>query len=180
MCLHCLYIICLLSEWASDVCYTKNLLARWWLIKSDIVNAYTSRCIFFTKLQCHYGQWDGKFQSAISPSIFSKSGWNLYHSRAETISIFRKCFSEIKIPLTPKKCNFWIFFRTFVSRKWLEIFFAKFSEFVAIQIAHMAFLSNWGWPLFFVGKGGKYWTFSDGCVGHATWWRYYAHITGTV
>jgi len=66
----------------------------------------------------------------------------------------QKKFSEFKIPLTPKS-GISEFFPDLCISKTDGDFFAKFSGFVAIQIARMAFLSNWGRPPIFGGTGGQ-------------------------
>jgi len=54
-----------------------------------------------------------------------------------------------------KKVQFLNIFPDFCISKTVGDFFAKFSGFVAIQIARMEFLSNWGRPPIFVGAGGQ-------------------------
>jgi len=86
----------------------------------------------------------------------------LCDTRAATISIFKKFFRIQNSP-NSKKGHFLNFFRTFVSQKWwCEIFSQNFQDSVAIQIAHIAFLSNWGRLPIFGGTGGSnighFWT----------------------
>jgi len=116
----------------------------------------------FTPLQIfpyHYGQWDGNFQSAISPSVFSKSGWNLRHTRAATISIFQKIFRNQNSPNSKK-----VQFSVFSGLSYLEIGWRFFREIFRIcsysDCPHGLFVKLGSAPNFCLGRGaniGHFW-----------------------